>query len=306
MSSKTTPNTLLDADVEGFCTWLRQNRGLAEGTIRNHSRQLSVLLPGLGDDPGHYSATVIRDVLLCNFAKVSRPQAIARAQTMRMYLRFLVSRGDCPASLIGAVPTAANWRLSTLPRYVPLADIERVIASCDTTRPSGIRDRAILLLLARLALRAGDVSNLRMDDIDWPRARLRVCGKSKRTVSLPLPQDAGDALLDYIEQARARVNEDKVFLQLTPPYRPFRSSRRVSGIVSLALQRAGVESPAGRGAHLIRRSVATGLLRSGATVESIGTLLRHRSLETTAIYAKVDVPMLQQVAQPWIGDGSRP
>ena len=305
MSSKTEPDTLLDADVEGFCTWLRQNRGIAKGTIRNHSRQLSVLLPSLGNDPGQYSAALIRNALLCNFAKVSRSQAIAQAQTMRMYLRFLVSREACPASLIGAVPTAAGWRLSTLPRYVPLADIERVIASCDTTRPSGIRDRAILLLLARLALRAGDVSDLRMDDIDWPRARLRVCGKSKRTVSLPLSQDAGDALLGYIEHVRARVDEDKVFLQLTPPYQPFRSSRRVSGIVSLALRRAGVESPGGRGAaHLIRHSVATGLLRSGASVESIGALLRHRSPETTAIYAKVDVPMLQRVAQPWIGDRS--
>jgi integrase len=182
---------------------------------------------------------------------------------------------------------------------LPLDDIERVIDSCDLTTRIGIRDRAILLLLARLALRGNDVVNLRLSDIDWRHAQLQVCGKSKRAVRLPLPQEVGDALLDYIEHARPRVDEDKVFLRALPPYRP---PGKISHVVSLALQRAGVDSPSGRGAHLIRHSAATGLVRSGASLESIGALLRHRSPNSTAIYAKVNVPMLQEVAQPWIGE----
>ena len=290
-----------DAEFGEFRVWLRRHRGISDRTIRNHVRTTSTLVAELGDDPGCYDASLIRNVLLRHFAKASRHQANELAVGMRMYLRFLVSKGKCSPRLIGAVPTSRVWRLTELPRYLPLDDIERVIDSCDLTTRKGMRDRAILLLLARLALRAGDVFDLRLSDIDWRNARLLVCGKSKRAVRLPLPQDAGDALLDYIEHARPRVAEDNVFLRVLPPYRPFSCSGKISQIVSLALRRAGVDSPSGRGAHLLRHSAATGLLRSGASLESIGALLRHRSPNTTAIYAKVDVPMLQQVAQAWIG-----
>ena len=125
--------------------------------------------------------------------------------SLRMYLRFLTSTGSCVPGLAGAIPTVPEWSLSALPRYIPVEDIERAIASCDTTTHKGLRDRAILLLLARLALRAGDVLNLRLSDIDWDNARLRVCGKARREAALPLPQDAGDALLNYITGARPRV-----------------------------------------------------------------------------------------------------
>lgn len=186
-----------------------------------------------------------------------------------------------------------------MPRYLMADDVERVIASCDDSKPQGIRDRAILLLLARLGLRAGDICAMRVDDIDWREATLRVRGKGRREVRLPLPQDAGDALLTYLEEVRPRVSIDRMFLCANAPIRPLATSASVSDIVRFALQRAGIANPPSRGANLLRHSAATMMLRAGATLDAISTVLRHRSSDTTAHYAKVDIAMLQQVAQPW-------
>ena len=289
-------------ELDAFRTWLQRHRGIGESTIDRHVQEVATLLPALGDDASRYDAALIRDVLLRRFAEVSCAGAAKVTTSMRMYLRFLASGGESSAALVGAVPAAARWRLASLPRYLPADDIEAAITSCDVATPFGMRDRAILLLLARLALRAGDVANLELGDIDWRRARLRVSGKSRRRVALPLPQDAGDALLDYIERARPRVDEGKVFLRALAPHRPFADSRSISAVVARALKRAGVDGASGCGAYVFRHSAATNLLRSGVSLEIISALLRHRSRDTTAIYAKVDLPMLQEVAQPWMGD----
>ncbi len=172
------------------------------------------------------------------------------------------------------------------------------------TSLAGLRDRAILLLLARLALRAGDIVALRLSDIDWSNALVRVCGKSKQQSCLPLPQDVGDAILDYIEQTRPRVCEDHVFLTAGAPYRPFACGRSVTTIVKRALKRAGLGQVRPQGAYLFRHSAATNLLRAGQSLEAIGTLLRHQSMDTTMIYAKTDTIMLLEIAQPWIGGQS--
>ena len=289
-------------ELGAFRAWLQHHRGASEATIRGYVREVATLLPVLGDETSRYDAALVRDVLLRRFAEVSRQHAQRLATSMRMYLRFLASSDECSPGLVGAVPAALRWRLATLPRYLPADDIESVIASCDVATPLGMRDRAIVLLLARLALRAGDVADLRLGDIDWRRARLQVSGKSRRRVGLPLPQDAGDALLDYIEHARPRVDEEKVFLRGPAPHRPLGGGGTITAVVGRALKRAGVDGANGRGAHLFRHSAATGLLRSGVSLEIITALLRHRSPDTTAIYAKVDLAMLQEVAQPWMGD----
>ena len=292
----------LDPDLQAFHAWLRQSRGVSETTVRKYDREVSGLLHGLGNDPAKYDAALVRTVLLRRFAEVSKSHAQRLVSVMRVYLRFLASTGQCSASLVGAVPKSGVWRLATLPRYLPTEDVEKVIASCDGTRPVDIRDRAILLLLARLGLRASDVRLLQLGDIDWRNSELHVCGKSRRSVRLPLPQDTGDALLAYIERARPRVSEQAVFLRSCAPYRPFPHSTTISCIVHKALQRAGVNSPGGQGAHVLRHSAATTLLRSGASLDTVGALLRHESVTTTAIYAKVDLAMLREVAQPWAGD----
>jgi integrase/recombinase XerD len=194
-----------------------------------------------------------------------------------------------------------QWRLSSLPRYLEAPDVERVVGSCDLTTGHGLRDYAILLLLSRLGLRAGDVVAMALDDIDWRRGTLRVQGKSHREAVLPLPQDVGDALLAYIQRGRPRSDSARAFLTVQAPTRPFASSSAVSDIVRFALARAGLQNPPSRGAHLLRHSAATAMLRAGGSLETIATVLRHRSPETTAHYAKVDVDMLQQIAQRWPG-----
>jgi site-specific recombinase XerD len=223
---------------------------------------------------------------------------------LRGYLRFLAAAGICPPGLEQAVPLVPQWRLSSLPRYLCAADVERLIASCDLDTVHGMRDRAILLLFARLGLRVGDVCGMQLDDIDWGTGTVLVSGKGRREVRLPLPQDAGDALLAYIDQARPIVPEERIFLRSCAPYRPFTNPSSISCVVSLALRRAGIKNPPSRGGNLLRHSAATAMLRGGATLQSVGAVLRHRSLDTTAHYAKVDLPMLQQIAQPWPGERS--
>lgn len=280
---------------------MRRHRGTGERRILAHAQAITKLLPQLGDDPGRYDAALINRVMLQNLESTSRVSAQQICGSLRMYLRFLAATGACPPALVGAIPRIPRWRMATLPRYILNDDVERVIASCDPTTPRGLRDRAILLLLARLALRGGDVANLHLHDIDWDNALIRVAGKTRRTVALPLPQDVGDALLAYIEHARPAVDSSKVFIRVIAPFQPFASSSPVVIIVRDALKRAGVDNANLRGAYLLRHSAATHMLRSGATLDAVGAVLRHRSPETTAIYAKVDTSMLSQVAQPWIG-----
>lgn len=287
--------------LNAFCIWLEQHRGISASTIEEHDRYASIVVGNLGTDASQYDAALVRQVLLREFANCSVGRAKAIAGSTRMYLRFLASTGACSPGLVNSVPSPAFWRLSTLPRYIPMKDVERVIASCDVNTPGGVRDRAILLLLARLGLRAGDICELGLSDIDWVNAEIHVCGKTRRSVALPLPQDVGDALLHYIGTVRPSAATPCVFLCQAAPHRPFADSSAVSMIVAAALKRAGIHRPRGRGAHLLRHSLATDMLRSGASMDTIGTLLRHKSRETTAIYAKVDVPMLESVAQTWIG-----
>ena len=287
--------------LPAFHDWMRRHRGTGERTISDHVRRVNALLPDLGPDSNRYDAALVRRVILQRVESASRIGVQGMTGSLRMYLRFLASTGACSPSLIDAIPTIPRWRLSTLPRYILHDDVERVIASCDLTTHRGLRDHAILLLLARLALRAGDVAKLCLRDIDWDRALIKVAGKSSRMVALPLPQDVGDALLKYIEHGRPTIGADRVFIRSIAPFQPFSDPSAVGNVVRDALKRAGVRNAQLRGAHLLRHSAATHMLRSGATLAAVGTMLRHQSSESTAIYAKVDTSMLMQVAQPWIG-----
>ena len=212
--------------------------------------------------------------------------------------------GRCRSHLDRAVPIVPEWKLSALPRYLETDDVERVIASCDLSKPCGVRDRAILLLLARLGLRAGDITAMRLDDLDWHAGTVRVRGKAHKEVRLPLPQDAGDALIEYLVKARPRVDTDRVFLCVNAPVRPFATSASVSDIVRFALQRAGIQNPPSKVLTLLRHSAATAMLRSGASLELVATVLRHKSSDMTAHYAKVHIELLREIAQPWPEESS--
>lgn len=294
--------TPLDPGVALFQDWLRRHRGIAERTISRHGRMVTRLQGALGANPARYTAASIRKAVLEEATGTSAAHAKTMTTALRGYLRFLGASGACRPELADAVPTIPQWRLSAMPRYLPEDDVERMIASCDLSKAHGVRDRAVLLLLARLGLRAGDVLDLRLDDLCWAEGTLRVRGKGRREVCLPLPQDAGDATLEYICRARPASDSNTVFLRSSAPYRPFAGSSTISSLVRLALARAGIPDPPSRGANLLRHSAATAMLRAEATLDTIGAVLRHRSATTTAHYAKVDVPMLLQVAQPWPGE----
>ena len=287
-----------DAHVDAFLDWLRRHRGLRDATLSNYQHALRAVLPRLGASPGAYDAASIRAAILRGAQSRSRSQIANESTALRSYLRFLTARGMCRPGLAGAVPSIRRQPAAQLPRYVGEGEIEALIASCDTATAVGLRDRAVLLLLARLALRPGDITALRLGDIDWEQAVLAVCGKSRRSATLPLPQEAGDALKDYIVQARPRSASATVFLRSLAPHRSL-SNSAVSTLVGRAMKRTGIAGDGLRAACLFRHSRATHLLRGGTSLEAVGALLRHRSVRTTALYARVDVPMLLAVAQPW-------
>jgi site-specific recombinase XerD len=258
----------------------------------------------LGFDPATYNASLIRRFIIEEAERCSPSVINETIKALRGYLKFLVAHGVCQPGIEGAVPAVAQWRLSSLPLYLLPTDVEKLIMTCDLTTPVGIRDHAILLLLARLGLRNGDILTMCLSDIDWDGGTLMVCGKGRREVRLPLPQDAGDALLSYLTEARPHTGNTRVFLTSCAPFRPFKYTSNVSSVVNRGLKRAGITNAPSRGATLLRHSAATAMLRSGATLDAIGVVLRHRSVNTTAHYAKVDFPTLKKVVQPWPGDES--
>jgi integrase/recombinase XerD len=281
-----------------FRVWLAQHRGASARTIEHYEGLLLKLLPADGDVAG-FTAARVRQLVLDQARRHSRSQTRCIVTALRAYLRFLASKGRCSPGLDRAIPPIPQWRLSTLPRYLPQNEVERVIDSCNVETAVGLRDRAVLLLLARLGLRGGDIVRMRLADIDWPHGTITVCGKGRREVRLPLPQDAGDAVLAYLRKSRPRVAIPDLFLCMQAPYRSMPNSGTVSSIVSAALRRAGIVKPPSRGANLLRHSAATAMLRAGASLGAVSGMLRHRSVDMTAHYAKVDVAMLMQVVQPW-------
>jgi integrase len=220
---------------------------------------------------------------------------------LRGFLGFLLREGRIVNNLAAAVPTIAGWRLSELPRFLETAEVEKVLRACDRRTKTGKRDYAILLLLARLGLRAGEVASLIFDDIDWNSAHLCIRGKGARIDRLPLLQDVGKAIAEYLQKGRPHCSSKRVFIQSKAPYIGFGSPpNAICGIVRRALSRAGLQ-PRHKGAHLLRHSLATRMLGQGASLAQIGQVLRHEQADTTEIYAKVNLNVLRALAQPWPG-----
>lgn len=281
-----------------FITWMASHQGTRESTLASYRLPVERLLGSLGQ-PDTYSAQRLRAFFLQQVNPTQPAKSKNLATAMRMFLRFLIVRGDCAPGLDFAIPTVARWRLSTLPKYLPSTSVEALIASCDPSVPLGARDRAILLLIARLGLRASDVSSLQFSQLLWSKGTVRVAGKNRREVELPSPQEVGDAILHYLQHGRPRVASEAVFITTVAPFIPI--TRVVVGkTVARAIHQTGIEAP-NRGAHLLRHSAATSMLGDGISLTAIGALFRHSSIETTAIYAKVDVNLLKEVVQPWPG-----
>lgn len=300
----TTAPEPVPALVETFSAWMRQHRGVRESTLGNYVPLVQEFLAALGDDAATYDAARVRAFILARASRFGPSRAKSVVNAVRMFLRFLAVDGRCPADLPAAVPRIARWRLSSLPRYLAADDLARLVTASEPATAASARDHAVILLLARLGLRAGDVRDLRLGDLDWSRGRLRLMGKGRCETWLPLPQEVGDAILHYLTRFRPAHHDDHVFLRLYAPLGPLPSSGPIAKLVRRAIQRAGIAAPS-RGAHVLRHSAATALLRQGAALDVIGAVLRHRCVESTAHYAKVDEGMLRMVAPPWPVVGER-
>jgi integrase len=284
--------------VVHFKIWLRTHRGASDRTIKLYTRDATHLMAALGDEPEGWQPAAIRSFFLDRASHSGRGTVEKLTTSLRAFLRYLAVKGRCRAALADVVPGYAHWRLADAPRYLALEQVIRLIAACDGEVVARRRDRAIVLLLARLGLRAGDVAQLRLNDIEWETGSLRVSGKSRYEVRLPLPQDVGDAVAAYLAYRPSTYPSDHVFLRNIAPYRPFRNGDGISSVVKRLMQRAGVVAPV-KGAHVLRHTAATEMLRHGVPLEKIGLVLRHRGIDTTAYYAKADVKLLKQIAQPW-------
>jgi site-specific recombinase XerD len=290
---------------QAYRSFLLQERALAPASVQQYAvvmrRFLSHRLRKGKVRLKNLRAEAVTDFVLHDTSGRGRRSAQLMAAVLRSFLGFLFQQGRIATNLAAAVPTVAGWRLSELPRFLEPAQVEQVLRSCDRRRKVGRRDYAILLLLARLGLRAGEVARLTLEDINWRTGELLVRGKGARIDKLPLLQDVGRALVDYLRKGRPECSSRRVFIQCKAPYVGFASPpSTVCGIVRRALARAHIQSRH-RGAHVLRHSLATRMLGNGASLTQIGRVLRHQQVQTTEIYARVNLPALSGLALPWPG-----
>jgi site-specific recombinase XerD len=296
------PQTPADRLAVRFEEYLVRERCLAADSVRSYAgvarRFLAEVAISDGAGAGSLTPAAVTGFVRRECGRRSVASAKATVTGMRSLLRFLYLDGQITVPLAGAVPSAAAWQLAALPRAVSAADLARLTESCDRRSAAGRRDLAILVLLARLGLRAGEVAALELGDISWRQGEITIRGKGSRRDSLPLPADAGEAVAVWLREGRP---EDAacpaVFVRLRPPHGRL-ASTSVSYVVRRACARAGVTAA---GAHRLRHTAATQMLRAGGTLAEIGQVLRHAQPGTTAIYAKTDVLALSPLAQPWPG-----
>ena len=293
------------ADLQAsFAQYLAEQRGLRPATVKQylfHTRRF--LTDRFGNGALALGELNTQDISRCLLrqARAVSPNAAQRMTVaLRNLFRFLYQRGDTATNLADSVPATASWSLAGLPKSLSPRQIELVLKACKRDGPVAQRDRTILLLLARLGLRAGEVVHMTLDDIDWEAGELTVPGKGGRQDKLPLPRDVGQSLAKYLQRVRPKCACRRVFIRSKAPHRGFAESSAVAYIVRAALHRAGINAVAG-GAHLLRHALATGMLRNGASLPEIGKILRHQLPKTTAIYTKVDMAELRTLAQPWPG-----
>ena len=288
--------------------YLRSERGLVVATISHYQYFVrKFLITRFREGPFLLKAMKASDI--SDFVvRYSHSVGVSRARLMttafRSFFRYLFQKGELQADLAASVLTVANWRLSTVPKYLTAEEVQRLLKTCDRRTATGRRDYAILLLLARLGLRAGEVVALRLEDINWRAGEILVRGKGLVHDRMPLPPDVGEALASYLRRSRPACPTRRVFVRIRAPHLGFAGPSVVTSIVYRTLGRAEL-NPAFKGAHLLRHSLATSTLRAGATMGEIGEVLRHRDPSTTEIYAKVDFEGLRSLAHPWPMGGAQ-
>jgi integrase/recombinase XerD len=290
--------------AHAYAQYLRDARALASATIGNYVPFIrEFLTTRFGVKAVSLSRLNAGDVV--RFVQRQAPQLhLKRAKlltsALRSFLHYARYCGEVTIDLAAAVPIVANWSMPSIPRAIGADQVRQLLASIDRRTVTGRRDYAIVLLLARLGLRAGEVAFLELDDIDWDAGAVSVRGKGDQRTALPLPAAVGTAIAAYLRHGRQRSTSRRVFLRSKAPVRGFLSQCAIGSIIRHALQRTGIEAPT-TGAHQFRHALATQMLRRGASLTEIGEVLRHRSLQTTTIYAKVDLTALRTLALPWPG-----
>lgn len=293
----------VDRLLSEFAEYLVRERGLAAGssTVRDYRRVARLFLSGRVGRDGGLELLTAGDVTGFVLAECRRLGSARSGKlivtVLRGLLRFLYLEGLTASDLTGAVPLVAGWRGASLPKALDPEHVRRMLASCDRATATGRRDFAIVLLLARLGLRSGEVAAIQLSDLDWRAGDLVIRGKGDRHERLPLPQDVGEALVDYLCHGRPDRNGPYLFAKVHAPFGPL-SGGTVRMVVHYACDRAGIPRV---GAHRLRHTVATEVLRAGAPLEEIASLLRHRRHATTVLYAKVDWDRLRELARPWPG-----
>ena len=296
------PRTPLGALLGEYRMWLTRERGLAAVTVLRYENtarcflQQQAMAGGVLKLAGLAGADV-NAFLLRECGRVSAGSAKGRVAELRAVLRFLYLQGLTPLRLGTAVPPVGGWRFAALPPTMTAADVQLLLDSCDRSTDVGARDFAIMMLVARLGLRSIEVARLELGDVDWRAGELVVRGKARRQDRLPLPAEAGEALVAYLTRGRAPAGARRLFLTCRAPRGPIRADL-VGDVVERACLRAGLPRA---GPHRLRHALASELLRQGAGLVAISQVLRHQDLATTALYAKVDLTALRQVAQPWPG-----
>ncbi|MGY2488420.1 tyrosine-type recombinase/integrase [Cupriavidus sp. CP313] len=288
-----------------FC--LLEDRGLAMTTIENYVGYVRRFLADVSGKNDLQLASVnpaqVAEYLRRHAPKARTFMSAKHIGTaLRSFFRFARSRGYVHGDLAATVPSVAGWSMASIPRAMPADGVQALLGASKTWRePAGLRNRAILLLLARLGFRAGEVVRLELDDIDWSEGCLTVHDKGRAQRPLPLPHDVGEAVAAYLERGRPPSSSRRVFLRSRAPFDGLKSSSDICQIVARAMERAGIESRS-RGAHQLRHALAVDMLRQGASLTDIGQVLRHRSAQATRRYAKVDIEGLREVALPWPGE----
>jgi site-specific recombinase XerD len=284
--------------------YLIEERGLEQSSLPNYVPLAEQFLAQhFGQSDMILSTLTAKDVtkfIQDRVRHLSPGRAKLLVTALRSFLRYLRHQDRISVDLAGCVPPVAYWSLSTVPKFLPAGTVQRIVSQCERETADGKRNYAILLMLARLGVRACEIVALNLDDIDWDDGVLTIRCKGGRWAQLPMPTDVGEAIAIYVHSGRPRTQCRRVFLRHRAPIRGFAHSITVSTIVRRALIRGGIDSVR-KGAHLFRHTLATDLLRQGASLDEIGELLRHRSPNTTAIYAKVDLIALRSLALPWPG-----
>ena len=291
-----------------YVDYLRSERGLAENSICVYSPYISDFLTELMTMSTRTSlraldASTVQDFLLDRIQGRSSEYSRLLATALRSFLRFLFLRGEAPIDLSLSVPMVRRWRQASVPLFISPEEVERVLSATDRSTPGGLRDHAILLLLARLGLRAGEVVALELADIHWRTGEIVVRGKGRIVDRLPLLPDIGEALALYLRTSRGQSASRRIFLRICAPRTGLAGHAAVSHVVRKALAKAEVRTPTRIAAHLFRHSLATRMIRNGASMAEISQLLRHRSQNSTAVYAKVAFESLRGVARPWPAAG---